>query len=121
MSELRKTVKPQTKSIIWLSPKEAPKSHLHFSEIDYLLDGLLTATFSQKELKATTILGRNYRENFFVFVAPEIKSKELKSFIELMEKNLNEEDEILVVDDRNEIDGLSSQIPKAIRPRLRKY
>jgi len=121
MSELRKSVKPSTKSIIWLSPAEAPKSHPHFNDIDYLLDGLLTATFSQVDLKSTTIVGNNFSENLFVFVAPEVASKELKSFVELMEKNLNEEDEILVIDDRNEIDSLLGVIPKAVRPRLRKY
>lgn len=121
MSELRKAVIPTTKSIIWLCPKEAPKSHSHFDDIDYLLDGLLTATFSQVEIKSTTILGNNFKENFFVFVAPELASKELKSFFELMDKNLNDGDEILVIDDRNEIEGLGSLIPKAIKPRLRKF
>jgi hypothetical protein len=121
MSEIRKTVHPSTKSLIWLCPKEAAKSHPHFEEIDYLLDGLLTATFFQTDMKATTILGNNFKENFFVFVSPEIDSKELKSFLELMEKNLNESDEILVVDDRNEMEELNPLIPKAFRSRLRKY
>lgn len=121
MNELRSSVGPKTKSLIWLSPKEGPKAHRHFDEIDYLLDGLLTATFSQSELKPTTILGNNFGENLFVFVAPDNASAELKSYVELMEKNLKEEDEILVVDDRSEIDDLTSKIPKSIRPRLRKY
>lgn len=121
MSDLRKTVLPSTKSIIWLCPSEAPKAHPHFDDIDYLLDGLLTATFSQNEIRSTTVLGNNFNENFFVFVAPELASKELKSFIELMEKSLNEEDEILVIDDRNEMSGLQNLIPKEFRSRLRKF
>lgn len=121
MSDLRSSVGPSTKSLIWLAPAEAPKSHPHFGEIDYLLDGLLTATFSQTELKATTILGSNFGENLFVFFAPQDVAAELKSYVELMEKNLKEADEILVIDDRNGYESFSSSIPKPLRPRLKKY
>lgn len=120
MSELRKSVRPETKAIIWLTPSESPKMQSRFTDLDYLLDGLLTATFSEKDLQSTTVLGQNYGENLFVFVAPELASKELKSFLELMEKNLVEGDEILVVDDRQEMEAFRGMLPKALGPRLRK-
>jgi hypothetical protein len=104
MSDLIKFATPLTRGIIWLAKDEADHTNPRYKEIDYLLDGLLTANLNTVP-KATSrvIIGKNFDQPLYVFIARDILPNEVTSYISLLD-NLSADTDILVVD---EVDGLA--------------
>ncbi len=100
MSDLIREVTPLTKGIVWLRPEELSSKSEHYQSIDYLLNGLLTATLKNNATQTALLMGQNFNRNIYVFATQkEIQKNELASFFSLIEKELGNEDKILVVDD----------------------
>lgn len=104
MSDLVKLVTPLTRGIIWLVKDASNTANPHYNEIDYLLDGLLTANLKMAgEASNKVIVGSNFNQSLYVMIVNEVKSAEIESFVSLF-KDLGPENDILVID---EWDGLS--------------
>lgn len=104
MSDLLKYVTPLTRGIFWLAKDETNQNNPRYSEIDYLLDGLLTANLkSAPELSSRVIIGESFNKPLFVMIAKEIIPSEIDSYLSLL-KDLTPETDILVID---EVDGLT--------------
>lgn len=105
MNDLKSQVTPLTRGIIWITQDESNSSNPHYGEIDYLLDGLLTANLKvATELSSRVIIGQNFGNSLYVMIVREPKSSELESFVSLFKKDLGPENDILVIDER---DGFS--------------
>lgn len=119
MSELIKEVTPLTAGLIWLVADEKNPTNGHHSEIDYLLDGLLTAF--KPETKSTTsqlLIGKNFGKDFYVFIVKEIVPSEVQSFVSLVEKRMGPESDLLVLDDHS-ASGRLQPLLGSIQSRLR--
>ncbi len=104
MSDLIKLVTPLTRGIIWLVKDASNTSNPRYNQIDYLLDGLLTANLkAASDSSNKVIFGQNFNQPLLVMIVNEIKSNEVQSFVSLF-KDLGPENDILVID---EWDGLS--------------
>lgn len=104
MSDLIKLVTPLTRGIIWLVKDASNTSNPRYNQIDYLLDGLLTANLkAASDSSNKVIFGQNFNQPLHVMIVNEIKSNEVQSFVSLF-KDLGPENDILVID---EWDGLS--------------
>lgn len=114
MSNLISSVTPQTAGILWLRPIEVSTTTPEYQAIDYLLDGLLTATSSSViDSGSKVIIGKNFNRSLTVFiVTDETKPQEFESFFSLIKKDLKADDRILVVDDMNSYEKLRPKIPK---------
>lgn len=118
MSDLINQVTPLTRGIIWLVKDETNVNNPYYGEIDYLLDGLLTANLkATSNLTSRVIIGTNFNNPLYVMVIKEIKQAEVSSFLTLVKNNLGPENDIIVIDEwdgfeklKPELKGISSHI-----------
>lgn len=116
MNDLIKIVTPLTRGIIWLA-KDPGTSNPHYAQIDYILDGLLTANLkSASEKSNKVIVGQNFNQAIYVMILDDINSKEIQSYLSLF-KNLGPENDIIVIDElgalaklRPELKSVSSNL-----------
>lgn len=119
MSEITGQVTPNTVGIIWLARDERDSSQPHYSEIDYLVDGLLTANLKIEESRSSRlIVGENFNRSLFVLIVSEVKAAEIDSFVTLVKKDLGAENDILVIDEQDSFKQLESLL-KEIAPKIR--
>lgn len=117
MSDLIREVTPLTKGIVWLRPEELSSQAEHYKAIDYLLNGLLTATVKNNTNQTSLLMGQNFNKKIFVFTTlKDIKKNELTSFLSLLEKDLGSEDRILIVDDVEGREAFLEHVPKKLLP-----
>lgn len=101
MSDLKRIVTPLTRGIVWLPKEQDLSNDSRYAEIDYLLDGLLTANFkgNSGSFSSRLIIGSNFGKLLYVFVIKEIMTNEVESFVSLIKKDLLPENDIIVVDE----------------------
>jgi hypothetical protein len=118
MNELIKHVTPLTRGIIWLAQDEKNVQNPRYAEIDYLLDGLLTANLkASPSVSSRVIVGQNFNHSLYIMVASEIVPSEFNSFVSLL-KNLTPENDILVIDETNSLAKIKPQLA-SLTPHLR--
>lgn len=118
MNDLIKQVTPLTRGIIWLVQDEKNIGNPYYSELDYLLNGLLTASVSQGiDLPSRVMIGENFSRSLVVMVANDIKSSDVENYASLV-KDLGPEDNILLIDELNLGEKLKL-LTKEISPYLR--
>jgi len=114
MSNLPNQITPLTKGILWLSADVSPANN-HYREIDYLLDGLLTASLVEnKDSKSQLIIGENFGKPFYVMIVIEQKENELLSFLQLIKKELGTESNIVVIDEKASLEGIKPTLKDLI-------
>ena len=118
MNDLKSFVTPLTRGIIWLTSDETNTANPVYKEIDYLLDGLLTANLKVSgQVSSRVIVGENFDKSIYVMVATSPKANEFESFISLFKKELGPENDVLVIDEtdgfgklKNELKDISSHL-----------
>jgi hypothetical protein len=111
MNDLMKQITPLTRAIIWIVKDECQPSHPFYAEIDYILDGILTANLkANKELSSRVIVGKNFDKPIYVMIVKDIKSNELQSFATLVKQDLGPENDILVLDEAQGLDKVKSEL-----------
>lgn len=117
MSDLVSEVSPLTRAIVWLRPPEVSSSDIHYQSIDYLLDGLLTASLKENSKTSALLVGRNFDRNIFIFATTkDPKKNEFESFLSLLEKELATGDRVLVVDDVEGRESFLRLVPQKLLP-----
>lgn len=100
MNDLKDKVTPLTRGIIWLVKDETNTTNPHYEEIDYLLDGLLTANLkNSSDVTSRVIIGQNFTKPLYVMIIKDIKHQEVESFVTLVKNDLISENDILVIDE----------------------
>ncbi len=119
MSNLLNQVTPLSRGLIWLTENERDVQNPYYKEIDYLLDGLLTANLNtDKEVSSRVIVGNNFDKLFYVLVAREILRPEVDSYLSLFQEDLVAENDILVIDEAKSFEKLKPLI-KSISSQIR--
>lgn len=118
MSDLIKEVTPLTRALIWLMPSEVSPTQARYKEIDYLVDGLLTATFTHSPQTSHLLMGKSFGRDLYVYCISDNSPKMMESYVSLMEKELGGEDRILIIDDRTEGPPVEKSFPKTLQPRI---
>jgi hypothetical protein len=114
MSSLLNQVTPLTKGILWLCPALSA-SDPQYEEIDYLVDGLLTASLEgNKGDVCQLIIGENFGRPFYVMIVKEPKEVELLSFLQLIKKDLGPENNIVVIDQKASLDNVRLYLKELI-------
>lgn len=116
MNDLIQEVTPLTKAIVWLRPESVSAQDPHYKAIDYLLDGLLTATLKENNSESFLLVGKNFNRQLYIFASKAPEQKELNSFLSLVEKDMKAEDRILVVDDIEAREKFLKLLPQKILP-----
>ena len=115
MSDLVQEVTPLTRAIVWLRPADISSQSAHYKDMDYLLDGLLTATLKENSAPSSLLVGRNFDKKLFIFSSEkEPVRKEWESFLSLLEKDLGSEEKILIVDDVEGRENLLKMVPQKL-------
>ena len=114
MNDLIQEVTPLTKAIVWLRPESISAQNPHYKAIDYLLDGLLTATLRENNSQSFLLVGKNFNRQIFIFASQNPQQKELDSFLSLIEKEMKSEDRILVVDDIEARENFLKLVPQKL-------
>lgn len=106
MSELIKAVTPFTRGILWFVKDHFESQSKYYEEVDYLLDGLLTANLViSHPAQSRVILGNSFNNSIYVFIVNEAKMSEIQSFISLVQKDLGPENDIIVIDEASRFEN----------------
>lgn len=119
MIDFRTKVTPFTRGIIWTIQDQLDVSNPYYSEIDYLLDGLLTANLKiSGMITSCVIVGKNFNRPLYVMIIKKVVPNEVDSFVNLIGKELGQENDIIVIDQSNQISHLKNSL-KEIHSHLR--
>lgn len=111
MNDLIKQVTPLTRAVIWIVKDECDSNNPHYADIDYLLDGLLTANLRAREnVSSRLIMTRNFNRPLFVFVVKEMVPSEIASFVSLVDNDLGPENDILVLDETGDFPKMKAEL-----------
>jgi hypothetical protein len=86
--ELLKSIHQDVAGIIWISADPLTRSTLHFNEIDYLLDGLISRRITNNvefNKKTNLLLSKSFGEQFFVLHTCQ-NDVQLSSYLDLIQK-----------------------------------
>ena len=121
MTDILAEVTPLSRGLIWLRKDEAVTVSKTYKWIDYLLDGLLTATVNATEVAPTGLLiGKNFGKDFYVFIpAADMPEKEFTSFYNLLSPLLTAEEDIIIIDENETHPKLLKITPDEIKKRFR--
>ena len=109
MNDLTKLVTPLTRGIIWLLKDEICINSPHYTQIDYLLDGLLTANLQVSSIASNkVIVGQSFNKTLYVLIVHEPIPSEIQSYVSLL-KELGPEDDIIVIDESQKLQELKKE------------
>ena len=111
MSSLINQVTPLTRGIIWLVSDEIKPNTKVYGEIDYLLDGLLTANLNTEvDFSSRVLMGNNFDQPLWVMVIREIKTQELQSFASLFKSEFGPGNDIIVIDESHSLAKIKTDL-----------
>ena len=120
MTDLLAQVTPLTKGILWFSANEIGVQQSFYKDIDYLLNGLLTATKnSSPDFKSLVLIGENFGNNFYVMAGQDIAENDIRSFFGLISNQLEGESEFLVIDESSSFEKVQKLIPELLKNKFR--
>lgn len=119
MTSLLSQVTPLTKGLLWLSGGEVSLEMPYYKDVDYLLNGLLTATLKASAAEGGhVLLSENFGQPFYVLVANNYSEKEISSFFELIKTELNEESNILLIDEIEAFAKIQKIAPTEVKSKI---
>jgi hypothetical protein len=119
MNEIVTQVTPLTRAIIWMTKDERDSQNPHYKDLDYLLDGMLTANVkTSNKVSSRVIIGKNFNKPLFVMVVSEVREQEVQSFVSLVQPDLGPEQDIILIDETKSFEQLKHGL-KAISNNIR--
>ena len=118
MTDLLGQVTPKTMGIIWSTSGEINSQKSFYKEIDYLLNGLLTATLLSAPATAHVLVSSNFGHDFLVLAGHEINPTQLDSFLKLVTPKLSGEQNLLLIEENGSFDKLRSKVPLEVMNHL---
>jgi hypothetical protein len=116
MTEVLSQVGPEVRGIIWFGHETIGPDSETYKALDYLLNGLLTASLSDNpNASSWVILSSNFHYPLLAFIVRKFIPQELESYLTLVRKELNDGNKVLLI---NEVPGvcvLSDKIPKDLK------
>ena len=120
MNDLLSQIHPLTRGILWLCEDPKASKLSLYKDVDYLLNGLMTAKLSEAPFNGSQVfVSENFGESFFVMISSEIGSAQMRSFLSLLSPQLVGEREVVVIDELDAFTKMVSQAPKDINAKFR--
>ncbi len=120
MINLIPEVSPETRAILWFTKANLEPQSKYYKSIDYLTDGVLTASLrSQSGNTNHVLIGENFGSTLFILIAQELKDAEIKSFMDLIKKDFAADHDILVIDESESLPKLKKLIPPEISSKFK--
>ncbi len=121
MSNLLSSVTPQTRGLLWFTKDAVTAEKTYYKDVDYLLNGLLTATYKTSESKGSHVLiSENFGNTLYVLVGSSLTEKEISNFFELLKPQMKEENNILMIDEGDSFGKVQKLAPEIIRSKIQK-
>ncbi len=118
MTDLLAQVTPLTKGIIWLTNGRVSAEKNFYKEIDYLLNGLLTATLASQPDLSHVLVSENFGQSLYVFAGSNAEAKDIESFMELIKSQLEAENNLLLIDEKDSFKDLRKSIPIELQNKI---
>lgn len=121
MNDLIKQVTPLTRAIVWIVKDACDSSNPYYGEMDYLLDGLITANLRNTgHLSSRVIVGKSFNRPLYVLILNEFKSSEVASFVTLIKDEIGPETDIMVIDEAQGLQKLKDEF-KSLKANIKVY
>lgn len=114
MTDLLGQVTPKTMGIIWATSGEISSQKPFYKDIDYLLNGLLTATLLSAPASAHVLVSSNFGHDFLVLAGHEISSAQLDSFLKLVKPQLTGDQNLLLIEENGSFEKLRRSVPAEV-------
>lgn len=118
MTDLLSQVTPKTMGIIWSTSGEITSQKPFYKEIDYLLNGLLTATLLATPASSHVLVSSNFGHDFLVLAGHEISATQLDSFLQLVKPHLSGEQNLLLIEENGSFEKLKAKVPAEVMNHL---
>lgn len=116
MTNLLSQVTPHTKGLLWLTIGEVTSEKPLYKDVDYLLNGLLTATLNSATAGQSHVLvSENFGSPFYVMIGSEFKDSEVTSFFGLIKSQMTEGSDIVLLDENDMFAKFSHLVPAEIK------
>lgn len=120
MTDLLAQVTPLTKGILWFTTGELNPQMSFYKDVDYLLNGLLTATRnSSPDCTSHVLISENFGKNFYVLAGNNVNETDIRSYFDLVATQLEGESEFLVIDESSSFTKFQKLIPQALENKFR--
>jgi hypothetical protein len=120
MNDLLSQIHPLTRGIIWLCQDPKVSKSSTYKDVDYLLNGLMTAKLAENSFSGSQVfVSENFGEPFFVMITSEINSADMRSFLALLAPQLSGEKEMVVIDELDLFTKMVNIAPKEINAKFR--
>ncbi len=119
MTNILSQVTPLTKGLLWLTSSPVSVDKSFYKDVDYLLNGLLTATLKKSEATGPHVLiTENFGQSFYVIVGNEATDGELKNYFELLKPVMKDDSNILLIDESGSFAKLQKLAPESIKSKI---
>jgi hypothetical protein len=119
MTNLKHKVTPLTRGLIWTSSGPIHANLSNYRDIDYLVNGLITASLSQNpELECRVIISESFGEYFYLLMGKNITDKEFENFFNLIKTQLTGENHLLLVDENQSFERIQKLAPSEIKSKI---
>ena len=119
MTKLIQKVTPLTRGLIWTCQNDLHAEAPFYKDIDYLVNGLLTASLvNNPEQHSRVIISENFGHNFYVLVGNKITDSEFSSYFNLIKNQLAGENHLLLVDENKSFQLVQKLAPQEVRSKI---
>ncbi len=119
MTNLKQKVTPLTRGLIWTCTERIQPALSNYRDIDYLVNGLITASLGQNpELECRVIISESFGEYFYLLMGKNITDKEFENFFNLIKTQLTGENHLLLVDDNQSFERIQKLAPSEIKSKI---
>ena len=119
MTNLIQKVTPLTRGLIWTCQKDLHAEASSYKDIDYLVNGLLTASIlNHPEQNSRVIISENFGQNFYVLIGHQISESEFQSYFSLIKNQLAGDNHLLLVDENKSFSHIQKLAPQEVRSKI---
>lgn len=119
MINILSQVTPLTRGLLWITSGPVSVEKPFYKDVDYLLNGLLTATLKSSEAAGGHVLiSENFGQTFYVIVGSDISDSELKNYFELIKPQLGGESNLLLIDEAQSFAKIQKLAPEEIKAKI---
>lgn len=119
MTNILSQVTPLTKGLLWLTSSPVSVDKSFYKDVDYLLNGLLTATLKNSEATGSHVLiTENFGQSFYVIVGNEASDTELKNYFELLKPLMKDDNNIILIDESGSFAKIQKLAPEGLRSKI---
>lgn len=116
MNDILSKVTPLTRGIIWLQKGHPNPISATYRSLDYLLNGLITATVTTRpEATSRVLMTTNFHFPLHVLIVTKFIPEEYESFLKLLKKDLGSESTVLVIDENDAFNKILEHTPQDLK------